>query len=32
VRGKTVLEQITPVLLSYNEEEKIGRTLERLTW
>jgi glycosyltransferase involved in cell wall biosynthesis len=27
-----VLEQITPVLLTYNEEENIGRTLERLSW
>jgi glycosyltransferase involved in cell wall biosynthesis len=27
-----VLEQITPVLLTYNEEENIGRTLERLNW
>jgi glycosyltransferase involved in cell wall biosynthesis len=27
-----VLEQITPVLLTYNEEENIGRTLARLSW
>jgi glycosyltransferase involved in cell wall biosynthesis len=27
-----VLRQITPVLLTYNEEENIGRTLERLSW
>ena len=27
-----MLEQITPVLLTYNEEENIGRTLERLNW
>jgi glycosyltransferase involved in cell wall biosynthesis len=27
-----VLEQITPVLLTYNEEENIGRTLEQLGW
>jgi len=27
-----VLNQITPVLLTYNEEENIGRTLEQLRW
>jgi glycosyltransferase involved in cell wall biosynthesis len=27
-----VLDQITPVLLTYNEEPNIGRTLSRLTW
>ena len=27
-----MLEQITPVLLTYNEEQNIGRTLSRLTW
>jgi glycosyltransferase involved in cell wall biosynthesis len=27
-----MLEQITPVLLTYNEEENIGRTLSRLRW
>jgi glycosyltransferase involved in cell wall biosynthesis len=27
-----MLEQITPVLLTFNEEENIGRTLSRLTW
>jgi glycosyltransferase involved in cell wall biosynthesis len=27
-----VLERITPVLLTYNEEANIGRTLERLKW
>ena len=27
-----MLDQITPVLLTYNEEENIGRTLSRLRW
>ena len=27
-----MLDQITPVLLTYNEEENIGRTLPRLRW
>jgi glycosyltransferase involved in cell wall biosynthesis len=27
-----MLEQITPVLLTYNERSNIGRTLSRLTW
>jgi len=27
-----MLDQITPVLLTYNEEENIGRTLSRLGW
>ena len=27
-----MLEQITPVLLTYNEEENIGRTLGQLGW
>jgi glycosyltransferase involved in cell wall biosynthesis len=27
-----MLDQITPVLLTYNEEENIGRTLARLDW
>lgn len=27
-----MLEQITPVILTYNEAENIGRTLEALTW
>ena len=27
-----MLEQITPLILTYNEESNIGRTLERLNW
>ena len=27
-----MLHQITPVLLTYNEAENIGRTISRLTW
>src|ERR1700756_4265711 len=27
-----MLDQITPVLLTYNEEQNISRTLSRLTW
>lgn len=27
-----MLEQITPVILTFNEEANIGRTLDRLTW
>src|SRR5262249_13656646 len=31
-KSSSMLEQITPVLLTYNEMENIGRTLNRLTW
>lgn len=27
-----MLDQITPLILTYNEEPNIGRVLERLTW
>ena len=27
-----MLEHITPVVLTYNEEENVGRTLRRLSW
>lgn len=27
-----MLDQITPVLLAYNEEQNIARTLSHLTW
>jgi glycosyltransferase involved in cell wall biosynthesis len=30
--GTEMLDQITPVLLTYNEEQNIGRTLSRLAW
>jgi glycosyltransferase involved in cell wall biosynthesis len=31
-RGQHVLDQITPMILTLNEEPNIGRTLSRLTW
>jgi glycosyltransferase involved in cell wall biosynthesis len=30
--GQTVLKEITPVILTFNEEANIGRTVERLKW
>jgi Glycosyl transferase family 2 len=32
IRNLQMLDQITPVLLTYNEEQNIGRTLSRLSW
>jgi hypothetical protein len=32
VRVKTVLALTTPVFLTYNKDENIGRALERLRW
>ncbi|MDX6710433.1 MAG: hypothetical protein QOH96_1449 [Blastocatellia bacterium] len=32
IRGLRMLDQITPVMLTYNEEQNVSRTLSRLRW